>query len=57
MKTLEIHLNDDSLQMLVLGDEQSDAFRRTAAHVESCGECQRRLHELAAPEAFESSVN
>jgi serine/threonine protein kinase len=56
MKDNVNHLNDESLQILVLGDEQSDKFRRTARHVETCSECQQRLHELAAPGEFESGV-
>ena len=57
MKGNTKHLNDESLQILVLGDEKSDEFRRTARHVETCSECQHRLHELAAPGEFESSVS
>jgi eukaryotic-like serine/threonine-protein kinase len=50
------HFSDESLQILVLGDEHSDEFRRTAQHVENCDACQHRLQELAAPADFENSV-
>lgn len=57
MKANIKHLDDESLRILVLGDEQSDEFRQTSKHVETCTECQNRLQELAAPVGFESSVS
>lgn len=57
MKRNVKHLDDESLQILVVGEELSDAFLRTAQHVETCAECQQRLQELAAPAGFESSVS
>jgi eukaryotic-like serine/threonine-protein kinase len=57
MKHKVKHLGDETLQILVTGDEQSAEFLRTAQHVETCDECQRRLQELVAPGGFESSVS
>ena len=57
MNAKTIHLDDETLQILVFGDETSDAFHRTAQHVETCSVCQRRLHQLAAPDEFACNVS
>jgi hypothetical protein len=40
--------SDENLYVLLECDEDSDLFRRSASHVDSCPECQRRLTELSA---------
>lgn len=44
------HLDDLQLQVLVFGDEESDEYRVTAAHVETCDVCQSRLRRFAGAE-------
>lgn len=39
---------DESLRLLLSGDENSDEFRRAQSHVETCAACQSRLTTLAA---------
>ncbi len=53
MKAYTKHVNDESFQILVLGDEQSDELRRTARHVETCSEYQHRLL-TSRPQLWES---
>jgi serine/threonine protein kinase len=40
--------SDDSLRLLLSGDEASDEYRLAAEHVETCPVCQARLATLAA---------
>ena len=42
------HVDDSQLQLLVYGDDDSADYQATAAHVETCEECQRRLTRLAS---------
>ncbi len=39
--------DESKLKVLLFGQEDSDAFRAAAQHVESCATCQQRLTELA----------
>jgi hypothetical protein len=39
--------NDDRLRVLLSEDDESAEFRAAARHVETCGDCQRRLTTLA----------
>lgn len=39
--------DETRLAVLLTGDEQSDAYRKLAEHVETCDDCQQRLTELA----------
>lgn len=39
--------NEKRLHVLLEADEQSDEYRRAAQHLESCGNCQAKLSELA----------
>ncbi|TXT39461.1 MAG: putative serine/threonine-protein kinase pknB [Planctomycetota bacterium] len=50
MKTVktETACEDIPLDVLLFGDEESDEFRQSASHVESCSHCQDRLIALAA---------
>ena len=47
---------DESLRLLLSGDETSDEYRRAAKHVESCAECQSRLTTLAADASWWEEV-
>lgn len=40
--------SDESLRLLLSGDDTSEEFRRVASHVETCKICQARLSTLAA---------
>ena len=40
------HVADSRLQLLVFGDEDSDEYRSTAIHVETCSMCRGRLARL-----------
>jgi serine/threonine protein kinase len=40
--------DDSQLAVLLSGDERSDEFRHSAAHLESCAHCRSRLTALAA---------
>ncbi len=51
-----VHAELEELEILVFGDEQSDAYRRTSKHVESCAVCQRRLLEFASSHEFATEV-
>ena len=51
------HADDSELQLLVFGDEDSDEYRVTAAHVETCLECQSRLSQMAGSEEFEDEAS
>lgn len=51
------HADDSELQLLVFGEEDSDEYRVTAAHVETCHECQSRLSQIAEPEQFEDEAS
>jgi hypothetical protein len=42
--------DDARLEILLSGDEASDAHQSAAAHVETCAACQQRLTELAGDE-------
>lgn len=48
MSEQPIQCNESQLAVLLDGDEQSDVFRRSAAHLESCENCQTRLTTLVA---------
>lgn len=41
------HADDQDLQVLLYGDEDSDLYRMAAAHVETCEVCQKRLNTAA----------
>lgn len=43
------HADDAELQVLLHGDEDSNEYRMTAAHVENCKTCQKRLYTVAGP--------
>lgn len=43
------HADDAELQILLYGDEDSNEYRTTAAHVENCEVCQKRLNTVAGP--------
>ncbi len=51
------HADDSELQLLVFGDEDSDEYRVTAAHVETCHDCQSRLSRIATSEQFEDEAS
>ena len=51
------HADDSELQLLVFGDEDSDEYRVTAAHVETCHECQSRLSRMAGSEEFDDEAS
>lgn len=51
------HANDTELSHLVFGDDVSEEYCLTAAHVEKCGECQARLRALATSAEFDGDVN
>ncbi len=38
-----MHCNQDSLQLLVRGDDQSEAFKLLSQHVDTCAQCQAQL--------------
>lgn len=48
MNRVHSNCDESSLVILLHGDEQSEEFQRSAAHIESCENCRRRLTELAA---------
>ncbi|MCH9725510.1 MAG: serine/threonine protein kinase, partial [Planctomycetes bacterium] len=50
------HTNDTELQILLCGDEDSDEYRRTAAHVETCEACQKRLDTVAGPTQLDAET-
>ena len=50
------HVDDEALAQLLYENEDSDILRVTAAHVESCSSCERRLAELAASDEFTSEA-
>ncbi|WP_298865548.1 serine/threonine-protein kinase [uncultured Gimesia sp.] len=43
------HVDDAELQVLLYGDEDSEEYRLTAAHVEICEACQMRLDSVVGP--------
>jgi len=51
------HADDSELQLLVFGDEDSDEYRVTSAHVETCGDCQSRLSRIAGWGEFEDEAS
>jgi eukaryotic-like serine/threonine-protein kinase len=48
--------DESKLDVLLFGDEDSDAFRVAAEHVESCAGCQQRLTELAGEDRLWNDV-
>lgn len=51
------HVCDDAkLNVLLFGDEQSDEYRNSASHVETCPHCQERLAHLAADDPLWSEA-
>lgn len=56
MSKQSIPCNESQLVVLLDGNEQSDAFRRSAAHLESCRKCQTRLTTLAADQGIWNEV-
>jgi len=50
MNDKTVHCEDSHLEILLSGEETSDLFIESSAHVESCTRCQLRLTKLAGPE-------
>jgi len=50
------HAGDDELQVLLFGDVESDKYRTTAAHVETCAACRERLDTAAGPAGIDAAA-
>lgn len=48
--------DESKLEVLLFGDEDSDAFHTASEHVESCAGCRQRLTELAGEDRLWSDV-
>ncbi len=51
------HAKEADLRCLVFGDDESDAYRVAAAHVESCHECQERLGQWAGVDTWSAELS
>ncbi len=49
------HCDDANLQVLLFGDEHSEAYQSTWEHVKDCQTCRARLDELSGSDAFDAT--
>ncbi|MCA9126891.1 MAG: serine/threonine protein kinase [Planctomycetales bacterium] len=56
MKVTSVHADDQQLQVLIHGNENSNEFNAVAKHVESCEPCQMRLASLSGTAHFDNQA-